>query len=460
MPTTVTQRIGPNTRYILYMEGTRGQDAGITAGTVLPVRAKVSYIVTRPEVEVPYFNGTLQGFGSASGPIGAAGMVPCSMELTSIGAPLKMPFGTVGYSRTALVTGSVHAFWPPATTPTALSAQIQFESLEPGALYERTRYNILRSIATAYAQGGAAPLDLDFIGTGDVAYADLGGTKTDNGVGSGVSVYNGIARLAIAALSPTWLTLGGISNFKVALNTGAYAVPVAFNDGVAGAVNQGIPKLTGMLELLKEQGGAGAGADFTFLNYAINRNVMSYDCEWADAAVSGPSTFPSKWLRLVIATLRFGRKGTPGGDAADLRDGQDFTHIFDTTLSKVAAESFGTVVGPYNIGASTNIFAYKVDGGAVNTVALTQGAARTAAQVVADLNADGTFGPLAVADVHNGRVRATSKQTGGTGASSSFQFNTGTANNCAAILGFNNTAITGFDAPYVFRLYNAQNANY
>jgi len=191
--------------------------------------------------------------------------------------------------RVALVTGSLHNFSALTGVMTPISGQLQGEFGEGTPLYERARYNLVKSLAFAYANGGSAPLDVDFVGNGDTAYTDLAGVKTDNGY-SGVSVYNGLARIAIAALAPTWLTLAGIKNFRAMLDTGAQREDVAFNDGVAGSVNPSVFSLKGNLELMLANGGAGAEADFTFLNYAINRNLMYYDCEWTDAtAGASPS---------------------------------------------------------------------------------------------------------------------------------------------------------------------------
>src|SRR6266540_3975610 len=67
-------------------------------------------------------------------------------------------------------------------------------------------------------------------------------------------------------------------------------------------------------------------------------------------------------------------------------------------------------------------------------------------------DANGTFIARAIADVFGGRVRVTSKQTGGTGLSSSVAF-TAAANNANATLGLNTTSITGFNAPYVFKIW-------
>jgi hypothetical protein len=61
--------------------------------------------------------------------------------------------------------------------------------------------------------------------------------------------------------------------------------------------------------------------------------------------------------------------------------------------------------------------------------------------------------------VFNGRVRITSKQTGGSGSTSSIAL-TAAANNANAILGFNTTSIPGFTTPFLFQLYNLINTNY
>src|SRR6266498_2508853 len=458
MPGSLTQRIDPNTQLIYYREGTRGSDSGITAGFVVPLRDVSGFQITRPETEAPYFHGNIQGWDTVPGLVSGAGSVPCGLEFTTSGNFLKMPFGTAGYSRVALVTGSVHSFFPSSSVVTALTAQLQAESLETTALYERARYVMLQSLASSYASSGAAPLDLTFIGNGDVVQTDLAGSKTDNGYGA-VSVYNGQARLAVSALAPTWFVVQPTA-FNFRLDTGAARQEAAFNDGVAVAVNQGVPMLKGSLALAMAVGGATPESDFTYLNYAINRNVMSYECVWCDATF-GASPFPSNLMMLKIASMRIGRQSSlrPGGRAA-LTAPQPWGHILHSTYSKVAAESWGTVVGTYNIATGVNdIVSHNIDGLGASSVTLSNNAATTAASVVSQLNANGTFIARATADVLGGRVRVTSKQTGGTGLSSSVAF-TAAANNANATLGLNTTSITGFNAPYVFKIWNQQNSDY
>ncbi len=459
MPSSITQRIGALSRADIFPEGTRGSDSGISTGYRLHLRDKPSLAASRPEVDAPDWDGTLMPFSTAPGEIGVSGSLPLGLEFTDCGTILKMPFGTAGYSRVALVTGSLHNFFIPATVATALSAQIQYKYGETTALYERMKYAMVKSLGLAYATGGAAPLDVEMVASGDVAFTDLGVTPTDNGY-SGVSVYNGYARMAVAALAPTWLSLAGIKNFRTTIDTGASAESVAFNDGVAGAVNASKFAVRGNLELMKAVGGSLAESDFTFLNNAINRNLMYYNCLWADAAVSGPSTFPTKFLQMDMNGLRFGRQSSTPGGRAGVTTNQPFTLVNDATFGKIAGRAFGTVTGPYLIGAGTNIFSVKINGGATIDVTLTQGAARTAANIVSELNADGTFAAVAVADVFCGKVRVTSKQVSAAGASSSVQFITGTANNCSAVLGFNGTAISGFNTPFLLQAWNGQNSDY
>jgi len=75
-----------------------------------------------------------------------------------------------------------------------------------------------------------------------------------------------------------------------------------------------------------------------------------------------------------------------------------------TTYSANYADAiYNTVDGTYAVTASTNDeFKFSVNGGATTTITLTAGAARTATQIAADLNGNGTFAAAATAAVVNG----------------------------------------------------------
>lgn len=112
-----------------------------------------------------------------------------------------------------------------------------------------------------------------------------------------------------------------------------------------------------------------------------------------------------------------------------LSDLDSAAKISKVTGGESAATVTGTVAENYNISGSNNQFSVKVDGGGTQTVTLTSGATRTAAQVAADIDA-GTTG--ITTSVSSGKVVLTS-QTAGT--NSSIEIVT-TANSSYVTLGF------------------------
>jgi hypothetical protein len=177
MPNSVAQRIGPLTRKLLYRETTRGADPGSPTAVVLPLRDVDGVAASRPEVDASYFNGTAIGLATAPGPITAGGRTPLWLDFTTIGNILQMPIGTSAYSRVGLVTGSLHNFPLPNGVFSPASGQLQDEYLEGSPIFERLRYQLVKAIAFSYANGGAAPFDVDWVGSGDSAFTDIGGTK-------------------------------------------------------------------------------------------------------------------------------------------------------------------------------------------------------------------------------------------------------------------------------------------
>lgn len=111
---------------------------------------------------------------------------------------------------------------------------------------------------------------------------------------------------------------------------------------------------------------------------------------------------------------------------------------FTITASEAATRT-GTEVGPYNIGSGTSdAMLLAIDGGADQPVTLTSGAARTAQQIVDDINAQ-TNG--LTASVVSNRIKLTSNTLG---ATSSVNVKT-VANNAYAALGFTVGNILGTD---------------
>jgi prepilin-type N-terminal cleavage/methylation domain-containing protein len=116
----------------------------------------------------------------------------------------------------------------------------------------------------------------------------------------------------------------------------------------------------------------------------------------------------------------------------------DFEDAFgnETMAWEVNSKNLAT----YAVAAGNNLFAVKINGTSRN-VTLTNGAARTPAQIVADLNGNAGFSANAFADVFNGRIRVRSK-SGAAGSSVQFDVNfNATATACATNLGYTNTVI-------------------
>lgn len=105
------------------------------------------------------------------------------------------------------------------------------------------------------------------------------------------------------------------------------------------------------------------------------------------------------------------------------------------------ADAVGTVGEPYNISASNNQFQIAVDGGGNQTFTLTNGSARTATQVAADINATLTGAVASVATVNSVnyvRIRTTTAN----GNSSTILVNA-PGSNANAALGFTATTYKG-----------------
>ncbi len=100
----------------------------------------------------------------------------------------------------------------------------------------------------------------------------------------------------------------------------------------------------------------------------------------------------------------------------------------------------GSVAGPFNITSSNNTLLVSIDGGSAQTVTLTQGSARTTAQVVSDVNTTLTGAAASVQGDGNGFVAIKSNST--VPGTASVKFSTVT-NSAYATLGFTAGTYTG-----------------
>ena len=104
------------------------------------------------------------------------------------------------------------------------------------------------------------------------------------------------------------------------------------------------------------------------------------------------------------------------------------------------ADAVSTLSEPYAITGSNNQFSINVDGGSTQTVSLTTGSARTAANIVSDLTS--LTGCTASVVIINGFSYVRIRTTSASGLSSSILFNA-PSNHSNTILGFTATTYSG-----------------
>lgn len=437
------QRIGPWSRAIIYPEGTWNSDSGISTGYVAPLVDVAGVGDSSDELPVPIFTGDLLPYDTIDGMIQSGGDLSLGMEYLTAPIIAKRFFTTNGYARPG--SQSLHHFFIPSTAGSQPgSFQLQYEWLESTAKY--LRFKGLTPTALSYAgdMAGFSRYGVSFLGSGTQAQTDLAGTKTDNGF-SASNYFNG---QMVYNSGGTKTTLADVKAFNCRFLNNAVRSDVFFNSGIAASINGSNINAEGALRLNMNVGGSGPAADLAFYNDAINRTRIELDLVMAN----GPLATCTSYVRFQFTALRFSRMAPKVGGGGPLEYEQSFRMIRSSS-AKTAGEYILPTLGTYNIGATTNKLGIKIDGGATQTFTLTQGAARTATQVVADLAALSG----GVADVYLGRVRITSNTTG---TSSSVQIDTSVVDTGHTLFGANNTARTGrADCPVLVHFFNTSSSD-
>ncbi len=132
--------------------------------------------------------------------------------------------------------------------------------------------------------------------------------------------------------------------------------------------------------------------------FAANSNLAAAGLQ-ASAAAGAITIASSNGTAFRLNAVTAGAVGVFGfGSSATTGSGVAFSANYADAI-------YNTLDGTYAITASTNDeFKFSVNGGATTTITLTAGAARTATQIAADLNGNGTFAAAATAYVTNGQL--------------------------------------------------------
>lgn len=439
-----TQRQGVASRLVFLKETAWNDDTGITAGQVFPLSEASGVESKQDLIKVPNFPGGRLPAGAVTGNATVEGSIPVNMEFKFLGHMLHSLVGNSGYTKTTVGTTKYNHRFVIPTADGALpqSFQLEQQSLESPITYLRYRGCFLSNLQFTFAQSGGATYTANIMGSGSEARTTLDASPDYYGFDA-VSYFNGYARL-------NNLNLVGMSDYSFTLENNLARVDTAFNGGIASGVTAGLMDGNGTLGLIM---GVASGSDpediMTFYDYAVNQTDIPLEVLYCDK----PTALSTQWCR-VRSYVRFQRRSWKPGGAAGLMISQDYQLI-----PSLSADWAGEIHNSIGAGATFNIPAsaklgVKIDGGSTQPINITQGAARTVAQVVADLS--GLTG--GAADVWNGHIRIKSSTTG---AASSVQIDTGQVDTCHTVLGFDGTSRVGLaDTPFIIDLFNAQSASY
>lgn len=449
----MADRKGYGSRLIWYDESTWNDDTSITAGDIVPLADVSGYGGSSDPQEVPIFMGDgLLPYEVTQGLLMAGGSLPLNLEYLFIGKALKNFFTSTGYSRPGGGSNLEHQF----VIPTSVGAepgsfQLQSEFLETTAQYIRGKGNRLSGISWEGGAAGQPKLSLDVIGSGTLVATDLAGTKTDNGFASS-NYTDGRMIYTSGGVSTTSTDING---FRCRFFNGAARREAFYNGGAAGAVNGFKINGDGEISFPMVTSGSGPALNLNFLNDAINNTEVDLDIIQANAPIAGGTA--TKFIRYQLQALRLIRMDPKPGGAAGILYTQQW-RLRRSDNAKTAAEYMLPTAGTYAVTSGSNdVLSIKVDGGAAQDVTLTAGAARTATQIVADINGLPLVG--ATADVYLGRyVRIVSATKGST---SSIQLVTGATHTGHALFGGDGTARAGRSScPLLIRLFNSRASDY
>lgn len=414
-----TPRQGPQSAIYRYREASWGVDPATPTEHLIPFISD-GFQIRQPRIRGQFYDGQITSKGSYLDVISAQGPINTSMDYDYVGYDLADVLGLGGYSR----QGTFHK-WISMNGP--LPHGILKKFFQTPVILHRYPAVVAQNMQFAQATRGQQAYTVNRLGSGDEVLADIAGsTLADNTSKNTNTYFNG-------QLWQDNVLLGKPAGFDLNIDLHVTGKEGAFSGGKLSAYSVGVPEIRGTLSKIFTTDDGD-----TFYLQAVNETPSMLICVYANKPAAAAAT---AWLRIILPRVLFDRMATAAG--GDTIPDQTQTFYADTPASTVyfPGHAIGTIAGTYNITAADNVVSIKADGGGVINVTLTNGAARTTDQIVAELNADGTFNVAAVAYNFLNRVeiRSLSAVTG-----SSIQWQTGTANSAHVKLGFDNTTWSGY----------------
>lgn len=438
---------------------TGGDGSGATAGAValgapegfiMPIDGADTYFTAQPLQEAPTFTGPPgEAPDEVPGEITASGGMRLNLDFIFSGHVAKAFTG--GSTVPVATAGAYMHYFPLAVPP--LSGCVQKEWLDGTiAEYLRIAGTFVDTWTLPTSTSGAQKSQLALMGYGieyntatDGSLANLGGTKTRPAYKATSSFYG--------SLYQNNTSLATVVNFPPALSRKMSRQSVAFNGGIAGSINAGLPRAQGALELIYDKSRNLADYDL-----AVQATPVEIGVVWADRKLTSINAF----LYLALPYVILERRGPAAGGEQGFTFPQNFKLAFDPTASQMP----GFVVsanGPWTfVAATTDKLGIKIDGGGTQTITLTTGSSQTAKQVCATINATLTGGVAEVfpgdAGGVGGRFRI---RTNTRGTSGSVAIDTTVTHSAHSMLGFDSVVRAGKAASsmHVY-LLNSQSLQY
>lgn len=431
-------RQGPLARIHHIREASWGVDPTTPTEFLIPFTAD-NLKWDQPRTPGVFYDGVASSKGSYKEKIDFSGSLDTSLDFHYLGVDLMDVLGSSGYTR----VGSLHR-WTSLGNP--LPHQIRKEFTQATAIVHRYPGVIARSIQFAQAVSGQQVYTLDRLGKGDQQIADIAGaTLSDTSIKKVNSYFNG-------SLTQDGVLIGNTAAFDFMVDRKVTGKDGIFQAGMLAAYSIGIPKTSGKLgKIFSTDDGD------TFFLLGFNETPSAISCIWANRAL-GATPGPSMFLRVFMDAVLFDASA-PAAGGETIPD-QIQPYLAQQADSGVyhAAHSFGSILGPYTLSGSNNIFSAKPEGGATLTSAAMGTGSKTAAQLATFLNADATVNPKFTFSDLNGRLEYASKDIT---SASSVQWQTATANSAHTVLGFDATTYTGYAPSEIYvELYNDLSVDY
>lgn len=429
-------RQGPNSRISRYRESTWGSDPVAPDAKLIPFLSD-GFELRQPRTPGEFYDGVISAKGSYLEPITCQGPIVTSMDYWQVGYDLMDVLGSSGYSR----VGGLHV-WSSVGNP--LPHGIRKEFLQSPAIVHRYPGVIATMMRFAQAVRGQQQYEVTRLGKGSEEVTDIASTTlTDSTEKNTKTYFNGSVEHDAVILANT-------AAFDLTIDRKVTPKEGVFQLGQLAAYSIGPPEIRGTLGKIFSTDDGDA-----FYLLAKNETPSTLTCLYANKPLTaGPTMF----LRIILPRILFDRMATAAGGATIPDQIQTFYAEVQTSGVYYPGHAIGTVLGPYNVTAANKVVSVKFQGGSTINVTLTEGSARTAAQIAAELNADVTFAAAGTAYDLNGRLEIVSDNVT---SSTSVQWQTGTANSAHTLLGFTNTTWAGYaPAEMHVELFNTTTSDY